>query len=404
VWLVVAVLLGAVAALASFTTTNLGDYANPYCVDWRCSDPSAALRALADLRIAEFFHVQPVMGLTSLLLRAPAVAVANAVGDGSNLEQYRAGAFVCLAAALVIGIWVAREINRDGTRATTMWAFLALWAIGVIWSRALFFGHPEEALGAALVVVAVMLAYRRQPVAAGLALALAIATKEWALLAAPAVAMAAAPADLRRLVVAAAAGVAVLLGTMAIGSPSSFHAAHVATERGDKHNMTPASIWFRSGPKVPVRNLPPGVQGYAVHPPHLVGRWIRTVILLLALLTAPLYLRRHGFGSRETLALVGFLFAARIVLDTQTYSYHLAPLLLVLCAWEAVGRKRLPVVTATVMVAFQLTTHVVAPHTAPNTFNAIYLAWTLPLCAYLGVVVFRGRGGALSGAAPAAGR
>ena len=89
------------------------------------------------------------------------------------------------------------------------------------------------------------------------------------------------------------------------------------------------------------------------------------------------------------LALAAFVLLLRIVLDTLIFSYHLIPMLVTLAAWEVFARRRLPVVAAAATVAVELGVHVVMPHASPSAFNAFFLAWTLPLAAYLAVAAFR---------------
>ena len=57
---------------------------------------------------------------------------------------------------------------------------------------AIRFGHPEEALGAVLCIVAVLLAGENRSTAAGLVLGLAIINKPWGVLALPPALLAAA--------------------------------------------------------------------------------------------------------------------------------------------------------------------------------------------------------------------
>jgi hypothetical protein len=60
-------------------------------------------------------------------------------------------------------------------------------------------------------------------------------------------------------------------------------------------------------------------------------------------------------------------------------------------AWEIFALRRLPLIGLAAMIAFQLTVHVVASSAdiSSNWFNAIFLAWSLPLFVLLGVASFR---------------
>src|SRR2546430_2498440 len=111
------------------------------------------------------------------------------------------------------------------------------------------FGHREEGRAGSVALAAIELAVGGQPLAAGIVLGLAIGAKEWALLVAPAVVLAGSAAQWKRVAAAASLSVVLLLGVMAIGNPTSFRLAHEGQRAGDKHTLTPATLWFRLGTK-----------------------------------------------------------------------------------------------------------------------------------------------------------
>ena len=121
-------------------------------------------------------------------------------------------------------------------------------------------------------------------------------------------------------------------------------------------------------------------------------------MLVLSFVLAFIYWRRRGDAGWEALALLALTLLLRDVLDTVTYSYHHVPMLLALMSWEVLARRRLPVVTIAATICLELMIRVVAPGGDLYLFNTLYLAWVLPLTAYLGVVCFRPR---VSAAAPA---
>lgn len=337
--------------------------------------------------VAGFFRAQPAMGLTSLLLRAPAVAIAHA-GDATLTGEYRAGALVLVVGAVALALALAYTGWRDGSGVGAVIALVGLWFVAIVWSRSLYYGHPEEPLAAVLAIAGVVLAARGQALAAGVAVGLAIGTKEWALLAVPGVVFAAAAPDWRRMGAAAAVAVALTSGVMALGNSGSFRAAHKAQQEGDTHTITPASVWFRVGDKRVVP-LGDGRDVISIFPPRAVGRFCRPAVILIGLLTAIAFGLRRGFRSRDAFALVAFVLTVRVLIDTQTFSYHLVPMLMMVAAWEVFGRRRLPVVAVAATAAFQLTVHCVVPNFSAETFNAVYLAWTIPLAAYLGAAALR---------------
>ena len=92
--------------------------------------------------------------------------------------------------------------------------FGVLVAINPITLDALHMGHPEEVLGGALALLAVVWAARARSMLAAVALGLAIGTKQWALLAVlPALLVA--PADSRRRIAAVAAAIGIVLALSA---------------------------------------------------------------------------------------------------------------------------------------------------------------------------------------------
>ena len=76
---------------------------------------------------------------------------------------------------------------------------------------------------------------------------------------------------------------------------------------------------------------------------------------------------------------------ARGILDTQTFSYHLIPMLMAVAAWEVFARGRLPVVATLATVALQISTRVLFTDNDISswTFNTIFLSWTTALAVYL---------------------
>ena len=156
------------------------------------------------------------MGPLSLLLRAPAVALAGA----SSVWGYRLGALVCLLAVIALGGLIAQ---RAGTSYGVIAAILLV--VNPVSIDALRLGHPEERLGSALCVIALLLARERQVTRGGVALGAALATKQWALIAIAPVLLAA-PREGRMRVALAAGGVAAaIIGPLALADPRAFLAA-----------------------------------------------------------------------------------------------------------------------------------------------------------------------------------
>ena len=128
--------------------------------------------------------------------------------------------------------------------------------------RALELGHPEELLGGALCVAAVLLAARERPLWAGLALGLAIANKEWALLAVGPVLLALAPRpgawQWRRVILCllcAGAVAAMVLAPLALVAPSGFAAPRGAATP-QQEVFLPWQVWWFFGPRTTWRRQP----------------------------------------------------------------------------------------------------------------------------------------------------
>ena len=367
----------------------MGDYANIVCSQGSCDDPSRSLHAIAHGDISDFFRYQPVMGVVSLAVRAPAVAVADAA-HANVYDEYRAGAAVCMALACALAVWLAYLARRRGAALPPVLAVLALWLVTILWTRALFAGHPEEPLAAVLALSAIAMAAERRVVAAGILLALAVATKEWALLTAPAVFFAAPASEWRRVAAPALIGIVLLTGLMAVGNLSSFRRAHAGQRESVVHKLSPATLWYRLGEKRATGRFANRTI-YESYPPTLIGRGARPFVILFGAVASLFFWRRNGHDVGRAFALAALVLLARGLFDTETVSYHLIPMLIAVGAWEIFDRKRFPIVATGAIVAMQLTTRLVLSHseTTFSAYNATYLAWTIPLFAYLAVVTFR---------------
>ena len=366
------------------------DYLSPPCDPYICDDGGPALEALSDGHVDRFFAEQPPMGSLSLVLRAPFVAVADAAGGGT-VDLYRIGAFACMLGLMLLALHVGFTMARRG-RDWKVAAFVPLGMLaGPVTSAALEFGHPEELLAAALMVGAVIAAGRDRAVAAGLLLGCAVATKQWA-------AMGALPALIalprRRLWLIGSSGAAFALLTvpMMLGDWNRFWAAQEAltSKLPFENTVTASNVWFHlaEGSTAPTIT-PDGIQivtMYSLDP--AIGHLTHPLVALLALVaTGAYWLRRRGANPEEVLQLVALIFLVRCVLDPLTYSYHHAPFLVALVAYEAL-RRRVPVMSGIAIAGLLLMTHVIAPLKDANAINAFYLAWSLPLIGALVLGVF----------------
>ncbi len=136
----------------------------------------------------EFLKLAPVYG-GSLIERTPFALLPGLWGGGS-LAVYRAVAAPCLLATAFLGVWLVARMRATGApRLLARAVALGVCVANPIALRALELGHPEELLGC--LPVRARRAARRgsssggrpRPLLAGVVLGLAIANKEWALLA-----------------------------------------------------------------------------------------------------------------------------------------------------------------------------------------------------------------------------
>ncbi|MDQ3935163.1 MAG: DUF2029 domain-containing protein [Actinomycetota bacterium] len=367
------------------------DYMAPPCSPYVCDDAGPALEALSRGDVDGFFAEQPPMGSFSLLVRAPFAAAGEALGL-ELLGIYRLGAFACVLALALLALWLGFTMYRRGREPLVAVLVPAAIVASPVTYAALEYGHPEELLGAALAVGAVIAAGRDRPVAAGLLLAFAVATKQWALMAGLPVLLAA-PGRRVRIVAVSAAAVALLTVPMMLANWDRFWLAQesVGIATTFKDTVTASNVWFPFADGVTDRTSTENgveiVTQYSLD--ESIGHLTHPLVALLALLaTAAYFLRRRGAPPEEVLQLVALIFLVRCVFDPLTYSYHHAPFLVALIAYEAL-RRRVPVMSGLAIAMLLFMTHVIAPLKDATLVNVVYLSWSLPLMLVLAVRVTR---------------
>jgi hypothetical protein len=349
-------LLGLVGVVAFvWYRGNVGDY------------PEQAAPAVDALARGDFWGAverQPNMGPFSVILRAPFVAVAHAFGAG-DLVSYRVGAVPCVAAAALLGAALVKYFPASA-RPRALGLLVILLAVATPQAAdAIELGHPEELLGAAMCVGAVVAGMRGRLVWAALLLGLAIATKQWALLAIGPTVLTVGRPYWWRVAVAAGGIVAVLMLPLLLSDHERFEATTRAAA------SAPAKTNYQSWWYLLDRDLPAWL-------PQLT----KPAIVLSAIpLTLLAY--RRGLGARGALPLLALLFLLRCVLDTQTNAYYHVPLLLTLLAWDMQTRRLLPYATLAVVGLLVLTNSYLASPTALYTASIFYFVWTVGLAAYL---------------------
>jgi hypothetical protein len=354
-----------------------------------------AYQALLGGHLGSFLRLAPAFG-GSLIERAPFALLAGLWGGGS-LTVYRLVALPCLLAAAALGVWLVARMRARGRSRLARAVALAVCVANPITLIALEFGHPEELLGGCMCVAAVLLAARsaragRGSLAAGVLLGLAIANKEWALVAAGPVLLAMPPGRARaRAAAAAGAACALVLAPLLLVRAGSF-AANTAAAAVPSGSIIfkPWQVWWFLGQH---RALLPGPFGGLAHGYRAGPAWTSLVshpliLLVAAALSVALWSRTRGraLGERQALLALALLLLARCLLDTWDEAYYPLPFLLALLAWETsrdTPQPPLLALASSALVWFSFCW--LELHATPDVQATVFLAWSLPLAAWLGM-------------------
>lgn len=352
------------------------------------SDASAAIDALVRRDLEGFYASQPLMGSFSLLVRAPFVA---AVFHESLETVYFAGALPCLIATVVLGLALARLLAERGQPPAVQGLAAGLAVVNPITFRALHWGHPEELLAAALCVGAVLAALRERELLAGILLGLAVATKQWALLAVLPALLATPRRHLPMLLVSGSVAAALTVPSM-VANMDRFSAVaeSAAGQATGGASTTPWNVWW---PVADLAALPSGGERW------MAPAWVATIshplIVAVAVpLSALLWLRRDRRRD-DALLLLALLLLLRCLLDNWSNDYYHAPFLLSLLAWETVRRPGVPRLSLTVAILLGLSfwpeqTRIFADSVdSAGLLFSVYMAWALPLAVGLAVLLYR---------------
>jgi hypothetical protein len=372
------------AGIASATMGWLGLYG----FGWNDYDNEAhpAFDALVHGHVLSFLQLAPAYG-GSLVERAP-FALLPGLWGGGQLAVYRMVALPCLLAAAALGMWLVAQMRAAGRPMLWRAVVLGVCVVNPLTLRALELGHPEELLGGALCVAAVLLAARDRPLWAGLALGLAIANKEWALLAVGPVLLAL-PSRRALCVLSAGAVAAIILAPFALVGSSGF----VASTRGAA--APPSTIfqpwqafWFFGHHGAVVRGLFGAIKpGYRTAPAWAGIISHPLIVAVAAPLTALLWRRERR--QSDALLLLALLLLLRCVLDTWDAVYYPLPFVLALVAWESLGDQRRPPVLALASTVLAWISFQWLPmHVSADAQAVFFLVWSLPLAGVLGLWLY----------------
>jgi hypothetical protein len=317
-----------------------------------------------------------------MVLRLPFGAWAAAVGLDSEPAVFRITALPCMVALAALAAHLADRARTAHPGSRWWLAVLGLGAASPLAWKAVWFGHPEELLATALAVGAVLAALGGRAVLAGALLGLAVASKQWAVLAVLPALIAAPEHRIKLLAAAAGAGAAAMLPIL-LADADTFAAAQQGVGSSAQW-FRPRQLWWPLGEPPPAELALP--EGAAVTPAWLAP-YPKPLIVALSVPLAALWLRRRGPRS-DALLLLALLLLARCLLDPWNVIYYHLPLVIALLAWEVASGHRIPVVsllvTGAVWVSFE--TYSVSFGYGPW---LVYLAWTLPLAAYLARELYR---------------
>ncbi len=350
-------------AWLGFHVQTAGDYPGTF---------APSMNALLNGHPGVFFRLLPDDGAGgSVLLRAPGALLGRVLG-GTQLASFRFGALECVLVAGALGLWLARTMRAHRRSAAARAAVVALCVGAPAMLDAILVGHPEEVLGAALSVAAVLLAAGERPTLSGIALALAIINKPWALLAiAPT--LLAARCGRGRLGAVAAALCTGWFGAAYLAAPEQF----VHSLGGLSIVAHPQELWWPLARPAADPAVTPGH-----YLPALITDHARELaVVLMAPLSIPLALRRDRTAS-DCLALLALLLLARCLLDPSNHIYYELPFLLALVAWEATSAPA-PVLSLLAIALLWLVFGPISAVTSPDGQWLAYMAVMLSLIAVL---------------------
>jgi hypothetical protein len=356
---------------------------------------SAAFLALVQGHVARFVELLP-HNAGSFEMRAPFALVPGLFGGG-ELAVYRAVSIPCLLVGAAFGVWLVGRMRDDGHPLFSRAVALGLCVANPITLQSLEFGHAEQLLGAVLCVAAVLLAARDRPIWAGLLLGLAIANKQWAvlalgpvLLAFPSVSAASRP-RLRMTLVAVAVAVIFLAPSLIVSPGTSNPGITAVLHTGTAFFNPEQAFWFAGASGHVVRGGFSGqiLPGFRT-PPGWLDSVGHLVIIAVALPLTLLCLRRRRPERRlgDALLLLTLLLLVRCVLDPWDFVYYPLPFILALLVWETTTRREAPVFALSATAAVWAVFVWLPQHATPDVTSAAFMALAVPGSVALGVALY----------------
>ena len=337
-----------------------------------------AYQALMAGDVNRFVDLLPGYSGFTVGVGAPAALLTGAFG-GIETMAYRLSAAPGLFALAAVGVAIAGPVRAAGNRAWLL--FLVCGAGGALAYQALLYGHPEDLLATGCAVGAILAARAGMTWRAAALLVLAIVAKQWAVLAILPVAMAA-PRHGIRIAAAGALFTAALLGLQMTPSASGGHGA--LTQTGllfHPHQL----FWPFGVPATP--EFIAGGHGTRMGPGWLAGLTRPLIIGAGTAVAIAWWLRSGPARNRDDVLLVFALaLLLRCMLDPWNLVYYHLPLVVALAAWEARRGRDLPALSVVVTAACWLSFITYDAREGYGPY-VLYLAWTIPLAAGLGLAL-----------------
>lgn len=143
--------------------------------------------------------------------------------------------------------------------------------------------------------------------------------------------------------------------------------------------------WFAGRHGEVVRGIDGQVKpGYRAGPAWL-SRLTRPLIVLAAIALTVLWWRRSHDRRLDALLLLALIFLVRCLLDPWNNVYYAVPFLLCLTAWEGLAHREPPVISLVATVLAWVTFQEVPEVAGADLQSLSYLAWSVPLAAWLAV-------------------
>jgi glycosyl transferase family 87 len=361
---------GAPYALIGLLAAWIATFADS-SADWKV-DAQPAVEALAHGRVGDYLGADALMGPFATLIQAPLVALSNTSGEAA----YPWVVFPCLLIAGFVGLYLSRIARRRGAGRLAQVLIAVLVLLNPLTFEAIENGHPEEIFTAALAVGAVAAAVEHCARRAAVLLGLAVASKQWAVIAVLPMLMALPAARLRSAALAAVVA-AVLFLPVIVASPGSFFGVQ-SQAAGTGRVVTPWSAWYPAAASetevyvVDGRKLVAEVD----NPPSLADPLSHPLIVLLAFAVPLAVGLRRGLplSASDAFALLALVALLRCVLDPVDNLYYHEPLLLTLIGWDAFTARGLPLrslLGTGIAVLFWRAWHDLSN---PAAFNLVYLS------------------------------